>query len=134
MRIDSTTGVDIQVRSNKSDDTPNRKDDTKLVSSFEVVLKKGMVCTARGKRGRIKRRNQSGCLYFISLFRDNSVNSASSPYVAGDENPMEPPKAGMNGRRQENQEFACDEMFGCTLQASALNVQLSNFNIERSVT
>jgi hypothetical protein len=42
MRIESTTGVDIQVKSSKSDATPNRKDDTRLVSSFEVVTKKGM--------------------------------------------------------------------------------------------
>ena len=56
MRIDSTTGVDIQVRSSKSDDTPNRKDDTRLVSSFEVVLKKGMVCSRaqHGGRGRTR--------------------------------------------------------------------------------
>lgn len=42
MRIESTTGVDIQVKSSKSDATPNRKEDTRLVSSFEVVTKKGM--------------------------------------------------------------------------------------------
>jgi hypothetical protein len=35
----STTGVDIQVKSSKSNVIPNRKADTKLVSSFEVVTK-----------------------------------------------------------------------------------------------
>lgn len=58
MRIESTTGVDIQVKSSKSDAMPNRKADTKLVSSFEVVTKKGMSAprSRRGRSGGIKRR------------------------------------------------------------------------------
>jgi hypothetical protein len=39
IRMKSTTGIDIQVKSSKSDAIPNRKADTKLVSSFEVVTK-----------------------------------------------------------------------------------------------
>ena len=56
MRIESTTGVDIQVKSSKSDATPNRKEDTRLVSSFEVVTKKVMSATARRRSGGIKRK------------------------------------------------------------------------------
>jgi len=42
MHRESTTGVDIHGKSRKSNAIASRVADTKLVSSFEVVVKKGM--------------------------------------------------------------------------------------------
>jgi len=75
MRIKSTTGVDMQVRRSMSDDTPNRKADTKLISSFEVIMKKGMSTPHKTVDGGMWKPGLGAFISFCPLFRDRDSES-----------------------------------------------------------